>query len=176
MTITVRRTSAKDAAPLARLMSDPAVFGGLLQMPYPSEEAWQARLADPGPPGRPDLSLVAELNGEVVGSAGLHATTPALRRRHAMGLGVSVAPAAQRQGVGSALMTALCDYADRWLGVLRIELTVYADNAVAQRLYGRFGFVVEGTFRGYALRDGVYVDALSMARFHPNPPTIDAPA
>ena len=175
MTITIRRTSPKDAAALAGLMSDPAIFGGLLQMPYPSEELWHARLSEASPPGKPDLSLVAELDGDVAGSAGLFAPGAVLRRRHVMGLGISVARSAQGRGVGSALMMALCDYADRWLGVLRIELTVYTDNAAAQRLYRKFGFEVEGTFRGYALRDGVYVDALSMARLHPNPPSI-APA
>ena len=172
MTITIRRTSPNDAAAMSRLMGDPALFGALLQMPYPSEERWRARLADPGPPGSPDLSLVAELNGEIVGSAGLQAPGVALRRRHVMGLGISVAPAAQRQGVGSALMIALCDYADNWLAILRIELTVYSDNEVAQRLYRKFGFQVEGTHRGYAMRDGVYVDAIAMARLHPNPPRI----
>jgi putative acetyltransferase len=30
--------------------------------------------------------------------------------------------------------------------------------------------VREGLHRGYALRDGSYVDTLSMARLHPNPP------
>jgi hypothetical protein len=29
---------------------------------------------------------------------------------------------------------------------------------------------------GYALRDGQYVDSLSMARLHPNPPRWTAPA
>ena len=172
MTITIRRTSPKDAAAMARLMGDPAVFGGLLQMPYPSEELWQARLAENATPGKPDLSLVAELNGEVVASAGLFAAGPALRRRHVMGLGISVVQSAQGQGVGTALMTALCDYADRWLNTLRIELTVYTDNAVALRLYQRFGFEIEGTFKGYAMRDGRYVDAHAMARFHPAPASI----
>jgi L-phenylalanine/L-methionine N-acetyltransferase len=172
MTITIRRTSPKDAAAMARLMSDPAVFGSLLQMPYPTEERWQARLSDPGAAGTPDLSLVAERHGDVVGSAGLNAPGTMLRRRHVMGLGISVASAAQGQGVGSALMAALCDYADRWLGTLRIELTVYTDNEAALRLYRKFGFVIEGTFRGYAMRDGVFVDVHAMARFHPNPPRI----
>ena len=171
MTPLIRRTSVKDAAAMARTMSDPAVFGALLQMPYPNEEAWAARLAESGA-GKSDLSLVAERDGEVIGSAGLFSAAPTLRRRHAMGLGISVAPAAQGQGVGAALMTALCDYADNWLALLRIELTVYTDNEVAQRLYRRFGFELEGTFRAYALRDGVYVDAHSMARFHPKPPQI----
>jgi putative acetyltransferase len=82
---------------------------------------------------------------------------------------------AQGQGVGSALMAALCDYADRWLGTLRIELTVYTDNEAALKLYRKFGFEIEGTMRGYAMRDGRYVDAYAMARFHPDPPRI-APA
>ena len=105
-------------------MGDPVIFGGLLQMPYPSEEMWQARLADGPAPGKTDLALVAERDGELVGSAGLFSAGPAVRRRHVMGLGISVAAAAQGQGVGTALMAALCDYADNWQGCLRIELTV----------------------------------------------------
>jgi putative acetyltransferase len=166
----IRRASTRDAAALARHMSDPAVFGGLLQLPYPSEEAWQKRLAEGALANTADVLLVAERDTAVLGAAGLLAPSPQVRRRHVMALGISVAPAAQRQGIGSALMAALCDYADRWAGVLRIELTVYTDNEVAQRLYRRFGFEVEGTLRAYALRDGAYVDALSMARLHPNPP------
>ena len=171
----IRRATAKDAAALAQYMSDPAIFGALLQMPYPSEEMWQARLTDGAATARPDLALVAERDGELVGSAGLFGAGAALRRRHAMGLGISVARAAQGQGVGTALMTALCDYADNWLACLRIELTVYTDNDIAQRLYRNFGFELEGTLRAYALRDGVYVDAHSMARLHPSPPAIARP-
>lgn len=173
-TLQIRRATAKDAAALARHMSDPAVFGGLLQMPYPSEELWQARLADGAAAVKADLLLVAERDGEVIGQAGLFSPGPAPRRRHAMGLGISVSSAAQGQGVGTALMTALCEYADNWVGCLRIELTVYTDNAIAQRLYRNFGFEIEGTFRGYALRDGAYADVHSMARLHPNPPGIDS--
>jgi L-phenylalanine/L-methionine N-acetyltransferase len=172
MTITVRRVALKDAAAIAQFMAQPAVFGGLLQLPYPSEEAWAKRLTDMAALGSADLMLVAELDGAVVASAGLHGFGTHVRRRHAMGLGVSVALAAQGKGVGSALMAALCDYADAWVGLQRIELTVYTDNAVAVRLYQRFGFVIEGTLKGFALRDGRYVDAYAMARLHPAPPVI----
>lgn len=161
---------------MTRLMSDPAIFGGLLQMPYPSEAMWQARLSDEGAAGKSDLSLVAEIDGKIVGSAGLFPPGTVLRRRHVMSLGISVATEAQRQGVGTALMAALCDYADRWLGTLRIELTVFADNSAALRLYRKFGFQIEGTLKGYAMRDGLFVDAIAMARFHPSPPTIGAAA
>lgn len=168
----IRRATAKDAAAVTRHMSDPAVFGGLLQMPYPSEEMWQARLTEGAAAVKADLLLVAERDGEVIGQAGLFSPGPAPRRRHAMGLGISVSSAAQGQGVGTALMAALCDYADNWVACLRIELTVYTDNKIAQRMYRNFGFELEGTFRGYALRDGVYVDAHPMARLHPNPPPL----
>ena len=95
-----------------------------------------------------------------------------MRRRHVATIGIAVAPEAQGQGVGTALMQAMCDYADRWLGLLRLELTVYVDNAPAIALYRKFGFEIEGRFRGYAMRDGELVDAFSMARIHPAPPTI----
>jgi len=121
-------------------------------------------------PGKTDLSLVAEVQGQVLGSADLHPAGASLRRRHAMGMGISVAAEAQGQGIGRALMAALMDYADNWGQVLRIELTVYADNARAIRLYESFGFQREGLMRAYALRNGVYVDTLAMARLHPNPP------
>ena len=93
-----------------------------------------------------------------------------------MNLGIAVHPDAQGQGVGHALMAALCDWADHWGQVLRTELTVFVDNARAIRLYERHGFVQEGRHRGHALRGGQYVDVFSMARLHPHPPRWDAPA
>lgn len=168
--ITLRRAKPSDAAAYCRIMADPEVLANLMQLPFPSEEAWEQRIADLLVPGKTDLALVAERDGEVVGSAGLHPVGPAVRRRHAAMLGISVAREHQGTGVGSALMQALCDYADGWGQVLRIELTVYADNARAIALYRRFGFEPEGTHRGYALRHGVYEDVLAMARWHPNPP------
>ncbi len=162
---------------MAEVMGHPDVLPQLLQLPYPSAEVWAARLAEMLAPGRNDLLLMAELQDagghwSVVGNAGLHPCGPPVRRRHAMSLGIAVLPRAQGQGVGRALMQALCDFADDWAQVLRIELGVYADNARAIALYQRFGFEVEGRQRGYALRGGEYVDTLMMARLHPNPPRI----
>ncbi|WP_246777034.1 hypothetical protein [Microvirga sp. VF16] len=42
-------------------------------------------------------------------------------------------------------MRELVDAADDWLGLRRMELTVYTDKGRAIRLYQRFGFETEGT-------------------------------
>ena len=170
--LTIRRATVQDAAAFARILGDPAVFPNLMQLPYTSEEAWKARLTETLAPGKTDLLIVAERGGEVVASAGLHPVGQHLRRRHVAMLGVSVAREAWHQGVGTALMQALCDSADRWMQLLRIELEVYTDNAPAIALYRKFGFEPEATHRNYALRDGLYVDSLGMARLHPHPPML----
>jgi len=168
----VRRVRRDDAPAIAAMMSDPWVARGLLQMPHGSEDFWRKRI-DEMPAGNAafELMLVAERGGTVVGNAGLHGV-PALRRRHVAGLGIAVARSAQGQGVGSALMAALVDWADQWAQLLRIELTVFTDNDAAIALYRKFGFELEGTHRAYALRDGVYADVHAMARLHPRPPLL----
>lgn len=172
MSLILRRARPSDAAALAEQLADPEVFPGLLQVPYANVEMWQQRLNTPPVAGSPDLLLVAESAGKVVGSAGLHPVGTQLRRRHAMMLGISVSPSAQGQGVGAALMTALLDYADNWAQVLRLELTVFHDNQRAIRLYERHGFAPEGRLRAYALRNGAYEDVLAMARLHPKQPRL----
>ena len=174
--LTLRRATTRDAAEFARMMGDPEVYPGLMQLPFPSDEMWHTRLADNNTPARSDhLSLVAERDGRLVASAGLH-PQPQVRRRHAAMLGISVAREAQGQGVGKVVMQALCDYADGWAQILRIELSVFSDNQRAIALYRRFGFRHEGTHCGFALRDGVFADVDTMARLHPRPPTVAWPA
>lgn len=172
----IRRARAADAEGFRQMMAEPEVFAALMQLPMPSVETWRKRLADSEEGKDGHLHLVAERDGHVVGSAGLHPATP-LRRRHCAALGLSVALQAQGQGVGTALLLALCDYADNWAHLLRLELTVFTDNQRAIALYQRCGFVHEGTHRAYALRHGCYADVHAMARLHPHPPAlpVDSP-
>ena len=41
------------------------------------------------------------------------------------------------------------------------------DNAEAVRLYYKSGFVIEGTHKAFAFREGEYADAYYMARVKP---------
>ena len=61
-------------------------------------------------------------------------------------------------------MAAIIELSDRWHGFRRLELSVWTDNDRAIRLYEGFGFEREGVMRRYAWRDGVWADALAMAR------------
>jgi putative acetyltransferase len=74
----------------------------------------------------------------------------------------------QGRGVGSALLAACVEMADKWLNLRRLELEVYVDNEPAIRLYERFGFEREGRLREHAFRDGRYVDSFLMARLRPS--------
>ena len=160
MEITIRHAEPDDYAALNCVFTSPRVVDGTLQLPYQSAELRRKRLAEPV---EGQYSLVAVIDGEVVGQLGLYTTTQP-RRRHVGQLGMGVRDDWQGRGVGSALMQAALDLADNWLNLTRVELTVYTDNAAAIALYTKFGFEIEGTLRAYAFRNGQYVDAHSMAR------------
>ena len=165
MNLTIRRPEPGDYLALQAIFAGPQVVWGTLQLPFPSAEAWRKRIAEPLPGLH---SLVACADGEVVGNLGLHTFPETPRRRHVGQIGMAVRDDRQGQGVGSALVQAAVDLADRWLNLERIELDVYTDNAPAVRLYQNFGFAIEGTLVRFAFRDGRYVDAYAMARLRPD--------
>lgn len=161
----LRARRLDDAAAMCAMASMPKFRHGTLRPPFPSVEGTRAWMEKGGPD---DLHIVAMLADRLVGAASL--IRQGGRRRHVADLAIGVHDEAQGIGVGSALMHALTDSADRWLDLHRIELTVFADNDGAVRLYRRFGFVEEGRLRDFAFRDGTYVDALFMGRIRTGRP------
>ncbi|AGI23484.1 putative acetyltransferase [Pseudomonas sp. ATCC 13867] len=146
---------------LAALYNDPAVCRQVLQMPHQAPELWRKRLVLDD---ERRVTLMAMHQDQVIGSASLEQFSR-VRRSHCGSIGMGVAVTWQGRGVGSRLMAELLEVADNWMNLRRVELTVYTDNAPAIALYRKFGFEVEGQLREYAIRDGAYVDVLSMARF-----------
>jgi L-phenylalanine/L-methionine N-acetyltransferase len=157
--IVIRRAEPEDFRGLQRIHGLPRAVWGTLQLPYPSGQQWRKRLEKQA---ANHYLLVACAEQEIVGSLGLGVGER--RRAHAAELGMAVDDHWQRRGIGTALLRAAIELADRWLNLRRLELTVYADNVPAIRLYEKFGFEVEGLLRTYAFRDGVFVDAYAMAR------------
>lgn len=164
VTLMIRRPTVADVPDILAGVSRPEVYAGLLQMPYPSEALWRQRIEDMAKGPQTELMLVAETNGRVVGIAGLHSVGASPRRAHVRSVGLWVLPEHQGQGIGRALLEALIDSAENWMGVTRLTLEVNADNAAAIALYRRCGFEQEGLLRGDVLRKGQYIDCLLMAR------------
>ncbi|MBS7806892.1 GNAT family N-acetyltransferase [Variovorax sp. PCZ-1] len=170
----IRAAEPEDAAALSALIGSEGVFEGTSQLPMMPVASRLDRFSKLDPAGLLLVACTETFNAQqkIVGMIGLHLVQPGLRRAHVRGLGISVAKNFQGQGVGQLLMEAALHWADNWAGILRVELTVFADNARAIALYERHGFVHEGTMRGHMLRDGIYADTYLMARLHPNPPSL----
>ena len=161
MEIEIRRVEPGDYRAVQQVYAQPRAVWGTMQLPFPSEELWKKRLAEAGDQ---TYGLVACVEGEIVGHAGLHLNAAYPRRKHAASLGMAVHDKWHSKGVGTALMKALIELADKWLNLSRLELQVYTDNEPALKLYKKLGFAIEGTHRKHVFRDGAYVDSYSMAR------------
>jgi putative acetyltransferase len=160
MEITIRKGEPADAEAIWRCYTSPRVVRETLQLPYRSLESVREFLSK-STDG--DHILVGVVDGEVVGVIGLH-TNPRPRVNHRAEIGMMVRDDWQGKGVGTAIMRAAIDLADKWLNLTRLELTVFTDNERAIALYRKFGFETEGTLRKYAFRDGEFVDVYAMAR------------
>jgi L-phenylalanine/L-methionine N-acetyltransferase len=155
----IRHCEPADFPQVHAIYAEPDVFFNTLQQPFQPVSNWEKKLAS----REGFTNLVAMRDGEVVGQLGLE-VFPSPRRRHVATLGMGVKASARKMGVGSALLAAAIDAAERWMNVSRIEIEVYTDNEAAIALYKRHGFALEGTCRRYAFRNGEYVDAHIMAR------------
>ena len=162
--ITIRAAEPDDYEGICEAMSQPIAQANTLQLPYPTLEMWKKRLADVAPEAK---SLVAIVEGKIVGNLGLQPASKAVRRRHVGAVGMAVHDAYRGKGVGSALMAAAIDLADNWMQYTRLELEVYTDNHAAIALYKKFGFVIEGTHPKDSFRHGEYIDCYSMGRLKP---------
>ena len=168
--IVIRHAEPDDAPGVVAVITAREAARNTLQLPFRAVEDSRKYLAAI-PPG--DAQLVACAAGEIVGMAGLYRVTRQARRTHTASISLLVRDDWTGRGIGTTLMAAIIDLADNWLALHRLELTVFPDNARAIALYERLGFVTEGIHRDYAIRDGVYVDALFMARLHTMTPKPD---
>jgi RimJ/RimL family protein N-acetyltransferase len=105
--------------------------------------------------------FVAETSDGIVGRLSV-ARDPHPASRHVADLGLMVAAADRRRGIGWALLEQAAEWA-REAGVRKLELHVFPHNEPAIRLYERFGFVREGLRRGHYRRGREYIDAILMA-------------
>jgi len=109
--------------------------------------------------------FVAEGDGKIVGWCDIAGMTRP-GTTHCGVLGMGLLPDWRGQGLGRRLAQAALTKAAA-IGLERVQLEVYADNAPAIALYEKLGFVVEGKRRRARKLDGVYTDIVMMARLTP---------
>lgn len=165
--IVIRNLRPDDAAALNAILTDPRVMNTLVMLPTMPLSQTADYLAKTVPGKH---HFVAEVDGEIAGSGNLtHNLRP--RMQHSGRLGLYVAQRFWGIGVGSALLAHMLDIADNWLGLLRVQLEVLADNPAAVRIYEKFGFEIEALSKQVVFGgDGRFHDEFVMARIPPHAP------
>ena len=90
-----------------------------------------------------EIEILAEIEGKVVGTAGIERVGEKYKVKHRAEFGISVDKSYWGLGIGRALMNACIECAKR-AGYAQLELAVVADNARAIALYESAGFVEYG--------------------------------
>ncbi|MHC4574272.1 MAG: GNAT family N-acetyltransferase [Planctomycetota bacterium] len=131
------------------------------KMTLHAEQEWiQKHLDDPG-----QIILVAELDGAVVGMLGFE-NSSRKRLAHRGTLHMSVNPQHRRNGIGTALLQSLLEWAQENPVIEKVKLAVFATNQAAVSLYKKNGFVEEGRrIKEIKIADRKYVDEILMYRF-----------
>lgn len=158
----IRAFEMSDVEDVAEIQAMPKSRRETLQLPYQSLDYTRKKFENPSENQHTLVAVVKETQ-KVVGLIGLFRIKRP-RRAHVGQIGMSVHDDYQNQGIGSQMMEAVLNLADNWLNLKRLELEVYVDNENAIHLYEKYGFVIEGTMRKYAFRDGDYVDTYVMGR------------
>jgi RimJ/RimL family protein N-acetyltransferase len=143
---------------LRMLRDHPDVFGSSHEeFAQQSLEEVARRMRERNSP--PDNALFgAFVDGQLIGSTGLHREEGAKDRHKAMIWGVYSAPETRGRGVGRALMEAAIARARATPGVERLILAVATHNAAARSLYISLGFEPWGLERHALKLPDRYID------------------
>lgn len=90
-----------------------------------------------------EIELVAEVDGKIIGTAGIDCIGKQWKIRHRTNFGISIDKAYWGLGIGRAL-TQACIECAKAAGYAQLELEVVADNISAISLYQSAGFVEYG--------------------------------
>ena len=133
---------------------------------YPDEQSsddeQEARSLEETERSSNEVELVAIIDGQIVGSAGVSAVRSWRKVAHRARFGISILKEFWGTGIGRVLMDASIDCARR-AGYTQLELEVVADNERAVSLYRRAGFVEFGRNpRGYKSASAGYQELVYM--------------
>ena len=109
-----------------------------------------------------EIEIIAEIDGFVVGCAGIEAAGKKYKVRHRADFGISIDCRFWGLGIGSALLKACIECAQK-AGYEQIELNVVAENERAISMYQKAGFVEFGRNpKGFKSRIAGYQEVIYM--------------
>ena len=109
-----------------------------------------------------EAELLAEIDGQIVGTAGIDALGSQYKICHRAEMGINVSKAYWGRGIGRALADACVECA-RNAGYTQLELQVVADNSRAITMYEHMGFTEYGRNpRGFDSRTAGYQELVLM--------------
>lgn len=109
-----------------------------------------------------NFMLAAYIDGRMVGNAGVIRVRDNFKYRHRANFGISLQEEVCGMGLGTIMMQEILAIAKQ-TAFEQLELTAFADNVRAIRLYEKAGFVKTGVLPGaYRLKDGSYHDEVQM--------------
>jgi RimJ/RimL family protein N-acetyltransferase len=149
--VALRARRREDLEPFAQFLDDVDSHLRAGRGPWLPRSLQQRQAAyDHRAAGEPDpataLFTVVEPDdeGTVLGAASLWQIDTHNRTAH---LGISLLPAAQGRGLGTAVLRLLCDYGFRVLGLGRLQIDTLPDNTPMLRAAAACGFVPEARLR-----------------------------
>ena len=109
-----------------------------------------------------DFMLAAYIDGRMIGNAAVTRVRNNLKYRHRANFGISLQKEVCNVGLGTLMMQEILEIVKKSV-FEQLELTVFADNMRAIRLYEKVGFLKTGVLpRAYRLKDGSYHDEVQM--------------
>jgi RimJ/RimL family protein N-acetyltransferase len=138
------------------LRMHPEAFGSSFEQEAAHPLAWfEERLRD-------NVIFAGFQDHALLGTVGFTAQLGAKRAHKGMLWGMYVRPAARGSGLARGLVEAVLEHARGRVEL--VQLTVVAENVVARRLYGSFGFEPYGVEERALKIDGRYLDDVLMAK------------
>ncbi|WP_408097331.1 GNAT family N-acetyltransferase [Peredibacter sp. HCB2-198] len=173
MNFTIKQCSTDDAELYTRHcithMREKGI-GGIYAHPFPSDHKWdeveflekivKSLTLQPFSPNWVVI-WVAVVDGRFVGHLNLKCGTVDAQK-HRMRLGMGIENDYRSQGIGKALMEQAIAWAKAQEHISWIDLSVFAKNVVARKMYASFGFKEQGTIEDALRVENEIIDDVQM--------------
>lgn len=128
---------------------------------YPSDVQSQEKSTANTLKSENSAMILALCNGEICGIVTL--TSPAKRKsRHTGEMGIGIKQDYCNRGLGTAMLSAILDFAKGNGITKKVSLVTRCDNTDAMQIYKKFGFETEGVLKAESFENGEYYDSIYM--------------